>query len=153
MGMGGWIFLAIAVAIIAWAVAIYNGLVALPTGLEAVIHADRRVALHEFVVLSWCARKISGRRTAAGSQRLIHLREEAILILSMIALSGRNEHPQKAFAGGARQLGLLDAALAPLESMALQSAGQALDRLRELAPLAKEKLVGALFAAATADER
>jgi LemA protein len=29
MGMGGWIFLAIAVAIIAWAVAIYNGLVAL----------------------------------------------------------------------------------------------------------------------------
>jgi LemA protein len=29
MGMGGWIFLAIAVAIVAWAIAIYNGLVAL----------------------------------------------------------------------------------------------------------------------------
>jgi LemA protein len=29
MGMGGWIFLAIAVAIVAWAVAVYNGLVAL----------------------------------------------------------------------------------------------------------------------------
>jgi Zn-dependent protease with chaperone function len=121
------------------------------TGLEVVVHADRRVALREFVVLTFVRAQVSGERHRVGGRRMAALREEARLLLWMIAAGGRNADPRKAFDVGARHLGFNDAAPVQGAAMSLASATEALEALRELAPAAKEELVGALFAASTAD--
>src|SRR5262249_10887708 len=59
-------------------------------GLEAVINADRRVSLPEFVVLTLARHQLAPTRKpgAAGSKRVADLRNEAMLVLSLIAHAG-----------------------------------------------------------------
>ena len=130
--------------------------------LEAVIHADRRVTLHEFAVLSLLRSQLEPRAkpSAAGSRKLAELREAALVVLALVAQAGvgaesgaaRDQALQAAFAAGLREMGIEGAAPAP-EKLTLGNADEALRALHELAPLQKALLVKGLFAAATVDGR
>ena len=129
--------------------------------LEVVIHADRRVSLHEFVVLTLVKTQLAP-RPKPGSVRgkpLSALKDEVVLALSLVAFAGRKPGPDpaldrevaEAFAAGAKAAGLADAQLLPKEKFSLDAAGRALNDLMSVAPLAKAILVKALFAVVTAD--
>ena len=131
------------------------------TSLEAVIHADRRVSLHEFVVLTLVKTQLAP-RPRPGSVKykpLPALREEVILALSLVAFAGRkpgrdpalDREVAEAFAAGAKAAGLADATLLPKEKFSLDAAGKALNELMSVAPLAKAVLIKALFAVVSAD--
>jgi hypothetical protein len=85
-----------------------------------------------------------------GGKLIEALREESLALLSLIAHAGHAD-AVAAFEAGIAQLGLRGAALLPRERVTPEAAGEALDRLRGLAPLAKSLLVKAMFAVATFD--
>jgi len=127
--------------------------------LDAVIRADRRVSLHEFVVLTLVRDQLLPAPPAAGwPKRLADLRAQAALVLALVAQAGvRPDAPQAreaaaraAIEAGAAEMGLDAQAVAGAE-VTLESAGAALEALRRLAPLQKALLVKGLFAAATHD--
>ena len=118
--------------------------------VEAAIRADARVSLREFVLLSLLRHQLAPPAPVAEGRRLEALRDEAVLLLSLIAHAGRAESAA-AFRAGAGQIGLREAQLLARESITPDAADAALDRLRGLAPLAKALLVKAMFAAANAD--
>jgi Zn-dependent protease with chaperone function len=118
--------------------------------VEAAIRADQRVSLREFVLLSLLRHQLAPPAPVAEGRRLEALRDEAVLLLSLIAHAGRAESAA-AFRAGAGQIGLREAQLVARESITPEAADAALDRLRGLAPLAKALLVKAMFAAANAD--
>ena len=127
--------------------------------LEAVIYADRRVSLHEFVVLTLVRAQFTPRprQAAPNFKSIAAVRPDAHMVLSLIAHAGCRRGPDEAielgaaFRAGAREMGLPDAFALSREAMQLEAAGAALERLRDLAPLPKAVLVKGLFAAATAD--
>ncbi|HEX6267401.1 MAG TPA: M48 family metallopeptidase [Burkholderiales bacterium] len=91
--------------------------------LEGAVHADRRVTLHELIVLVLVRDQLSGAPGApAGRKTLAELRAPADLLVSLFS------NPQST----------------------PQAVGQALDALKALAPLEKEKLMKELAAAAFA---
>jgi len=127
--------------------------------LEAVIHADRRVTLHEFVVLTLMRHQLEDRGgpTKIRYRKLEALRAEVSTLLWLLCLAGRPADAdvaaelEAAYRAGLREMGL-GAAPPPRETTpSLQAAQQGLDRLRALAPLAKAQLVRGLFAAASHD--
>jgi Zn-dependent protease with chaperone function len=128
--------------------------------LEAVIHADRRVSLHEFVVLTLVRHQLEPKAKpgAAGSRKIAELQAECALVLSLVAHAGtrqdaagsRAEALQKALAAGAKEMGI--AASAPAAAaLTLEAAGRALGALNTLAPMQKALLVKGLFAAVSHD--
>ena len=118
----------------------------------AVINADRRLSLHEFVVLTLLRSQLQPTVAAPRTDRSIsQLRREILLLLSVVAQAGAQEGSAKSFAAGARQLGMPDAVPAGRGELSPQSVEEALRALRTLAPPAKAELVSALFAAITAD--
>jgi Zn-dependent protease with chaperone function len=130
----------------------------LVAALEVVINADRRVSLHEFVLLCLVRQQLAApERRQAGTGRLAELAPDAAVLLSLVAHAGtrpdasgpRAEALEAAMRAGAREMGL-DAQQA-LGAVTLDRAGAALDSLKRLAPLQKALLVKGLFAAVTAD--
>ena len=129
--------------------------------LEAVIQADRRVSLHEFVVLTLVREQLApkGKPGAAGSMKIGQLRSEAATVLHLVAHAGiradaagsRDQELQAALRAGATEMGLGEAGVAAAAGATSESAGAALDALKALAPLQKAILVKGLFAAVTAD--
>ena len=129
-------------------------------GLEAVIQADRRVSVHEFVVLTLVRDQIApkGKPGAAGSLKIGQLREQAAEVLRLVAHAGirtdttgtRDEDLRNALRAGAKEMGLEEAEFSTT-SFTLDSAGAALEALKALAPLQKAILIKGLFAAVTAD--
>ncbi|MBI1943244.1 MAG: M48 family metallopeptidase [Betaproteobacteria bacterium] len=127
--------------------------------LETVINADRRVSLHEFVVLTLVRNQLApkGKPGAAGSRKLAELNAEAMVLLSLVAHAGtrqdasgqRGEALQAAMRAGAKEMGLPEAA--PAAALTLEAAGAALAALKALAPMQKALLVKGLFAAVSAD--
>jgi Zn-dependent protease with chaperone function len=118
--------------------------------VEGVIRADQRVSLHEFVLLTLLRHQLAPGAPVKGGKRIEALREESLALLSLIAHAGHAD-TAAAFNAGIAQLGLREAALLPRDRITPEAAGEALDRLRALAPLAKALLVKAMFAVATAD--
>jgi Zn-dependent protease with chaperone function len=118
--------------------------------LEAVIRADRRVSLHEFVILTLLRHQLMPPAPAAARKRLEELRPDALALLSLTAHAGHGDSAS-AFHAGAKQLGFDNAAQLAREAITPEAAGAALANLKALAPLAKARLVQGLFAAATAD--
>ena len=118
--------------------------------VEGVIRADQRVSLHEFVLLTLLRHQLTPAAPVAGGKRIEALRDESLTLLSLIAHAGHAD-TEAAFNAGIAQLGLRDATLLPRDRITPEAAGEALDRLRGLAPLAKALLVKATFAVATAD--
>lgn len=133
----------------------------LMAALLAVVHADRRVSVHEFVVLTLVKTQLAPRaKPGAGRGRpLSAVRDEIVLLMSLIAHAGRrpgaepaNEREvEKAFAAGAMVVGIADARLLGRTELSLDAAGQALETLMWVAPLAKAVLVKAMFAVVSAD--
>ena len=129
--------------------------------LEAVIHADRRVSLHEFVVLTFVRDQLAPRARpgATPSRKLAELGEQAAMALAIVAHAGtrsdatgeRQKAVERAYRAGAAILGL--APEVPQTELTLEAAGAALQALKQLAPMQKGVLVKALFATVTADGR
>jgi Zn-dependent protease with chaperone function len=119
--------------------------------VEAAIHADRRVTLHEFVVLTLLRSQLHPSKVSESDRAVSQLRIEIALLLSLLAHAGTPAEAQRAFRAGASQLGMPDAVLVNREALSFQGAAAALDKLRALAPLAKAELVSALFATLTFD--
>jgi hypothetical protein len=128
--------------------------------LEAVIHADRRVSLHEFVVLTLARHQLAPKAKpgTAGSRKIAELQAECALVLSLVAHAGtrqdatgkRGEELQKALAAGAKEMGIPESAPAAA-ALTLEAAGRALQALNSLAPMQKALLVKGLLAAVTHD--
>src|SRR5688572_1434570 len=61
--------------------------------LSAVIHADRRVSLHEFAVLTLVRSQLAPRAkpSAAGSRKLAELQGPALVVLSLVAHAGTRQ--------------------------------------------------------------
>jgi Zn-dependent protease with chaperone function len=129
---------------------------ALLSALEAVIRADRRVSLHEFVVLTLVRHQLAPPVPPVRARSVAQLRVEAATLLSLIAHAGtrpdatgqRHAALEAALRAGEQQLRLH---ATPSTVPGVEAVGRALDELRMLAPLQKSLLVKGLFAAATAD--
>jgi len=130
--------------------------------LETVIHADRRVSLHEFVVLTLVRDQLAARPKgpAPAGRRIAELGAEARLLLSLIAHAGtrqdatgrRGEALQAAIEAGAKEMSLGPVAPAGAAAeLTLARAGAALAALKQLAPMQKALLVKGLFATASHD--
>jgi Zn-dependent protease with chaperone function len=126
---------------------------------QAVIRADRRVTLHEFVVLTLVRQQLAPKRKpGAGTRKLADLREQAGLLLLLIAHAGtradaageRQAEVQAALAAGVKEMEFPEAPAAR-DALTLDAVAGALEALKELAPLQKALLVKGLFAAVTAD--
>jgi len=127
--------------------------------LEAVIQADRRVSLHEFVVLTLLRNQLApkGRPSAGGSRKIADLQFDALTVLSLIAHAGtrqdaagaRADNLQAAMRAGTKEMGLSEGP--PTARLTLQRTEAALESLKQLAPLQKAVLVKGLFAAVTSN--
>lgn len=130
---------------------------ALLAALEAIIGADRRVTLHEFVVLTLLRSQLLPWATTSGHASISALRAEAFLLLALLAHAARGggagaeAQAEAAFRAGVRELGFTDTVPVPKEALSHAAAGQALQQLAGLAPLAKSELVAAAFAVIIAD--
>ncbi len=128
--------------------------------MQALAYADRRVSLHEFVLLTLLRYQLAppGAKGAAGRRRIADLAADTGVLVSVIAHAGtradasgaRGEALDKALAAGTQELGI-DAAAARDADLSREAVSAALEAARELAPLEKARLVKGLFAAVTAD--
>jgi hypothetical protein len=127
--------------------------------LQAVIYADRRVSLHEFVILTLVRSQLApvGKPGAAGNKKLAELQDAALVVLSLVAHAGtrqdatgeRGEAVAAAMRAGLAEAGL--PAAPPANALTLDAAAAALETLKNLAPMQKAILVKALFATVSAD--
>ena len=130
------------------------------TAVQAVIHADRRVSLFEFVIftlLRWQFAKPEPPKPPK-YKSLAELPGEVHFLLSLMAYAGGRKgndaqsQTDADFRAGAKEAGLSpDLAPLPRNALGLDKAGEALARLRDLAPMPKAVLVKALFATVTSD--
>jgi len=122
-----------------------------------VINADRRVSLHEFVMLALVRQQLTPRPRALGRRKLTELKDQVRIVLSVVAhasiradaVGARAEALHVAMAAGATEMGLPEEAAH--SALTLDTAEAALNELNQLAPLEKARLVKGLFAAVTAD--
>jgi Zn-dependent protease with chaperone function len=128
-------------------------------GLEAAAYADRRVSLHEFVVLTLVREQLTPRtKPGAATKKVGDLQGAAAVVLALVAQAGtradaagaREEALRAAQRSGAKVLGIAEEAVAKA-ALTLDAARGALEELKGLAPMQKEVLVKGLFAAVTAD--
>ena len=126
--------------------------------LEAVIHADRRVSLHEFVVLALVRDQVVPGAKIAETKKISDLKTAAATVLELVARAGtradatgkREAAVQAAMRAGAAAMGVADNLASP-PGLNLESVRAALEALRSLAPMEKGLLVKGLFAAVTVD--
>jgi Zn-dependent protease with chaperone function len=124
--------------------------------LEAVINADRRVSLHEFVVLALVREQLAPKGKPSQTKKISELKTEAATILALVAHAGtradatgkRETALQAAMRAGATVMGIPENISIALT---LDSANAALEALRSLAPMQKGVLVKGLFAAVSVD--
>jgi len=120
--------------------------------LEAVINADRRVSLHEFVVLTLVRAQLAPKARPARAKKISDLKAEAATLLALVAHAGTRADAalQAGIQAGAATMQIPES-LAASAALTLESANAALEALRSLAPMQKELLVKGLFAAVTVD--
>ncbi len=127
--------------------------------LEALVEADRRISLDEFVVLALVREELLPQPPPSGwPLRIPDLEPQAALLLALVAHAGvrkdatgeRAEALAAAIAAGAAEMGIAPPALEAV-AFTLEKVNAALHSLRRLAPLQKAILVRGLFAAATHD--
>ncbi len=127
--------------------------------LDAVVRADRRITAYRFAYVFFVRSQLEPRTSAMGGRKSLEgLAPEVALMLSMVAYAGcaqegtLAEDAAKAFAAGAAEMGLAGR-ITPVarEGCDLPHVSAALEKLRDLAPLAKARFIKGLFAAITAD--
>jgi Zn-dependent protease with chaperone function len=137
------------------------GRAAFLAALRAVIQADERVTLSEFVlatILEWSFGPHSRRAAIARYRERRELAPEISLVLSLLAYcgSGTGEdaqaRAQAAFDKGRGVLGLAVLALVARDALQLSQVSLAFERLAELATAEKERMLEAFGAAVAADE-
>ena len=129
------------------------------TALEAVIHSDRRVSLHEFVVLTIarCQLLPRGKPGAVGGKRIAELQGAALIVLSLVAHAGTRQDASgergaalaASMRAGTQEMGLPESDAAT--ALTLEVAAESLEALKQLAPMQKAVLVKGLFAVVTHD--
>jgi len=129
------------------------------SAVQAVIHADRRVSLFEFVVFTLLRWQFAPPSPPSPPKykSLDEVKPEVIFLLSLMAYAGGRRgadaqaQTESDFRAGAKEAGLGDTAPLPRNALVLDKAGEALAKLRDLAPMPKALLVKSLFATVTAD--
>jgi len=124
--------------------------------LEAVINADRRVSLHEFVVLALVREQLAPAPKVPQTKRILELQGQAAMVLALVAHAGtrvdatgdREALLQAAIRAGAATLGIAEPSRSTVN---VETANVALSALRSLSPMEKGVLVKGLFAAVTHD--
>jgi Zn-dependent protease with chaperone function len=123
--------------------------------VDKLIASDNKITLAEFVFQTVLTRRLdarSGRAIPVKFHSLSALKDECILLLSLLAYvsaKGSHEEPIAAFQRGIAQcteLGLMPGNLHAITAINFSRIRDALDRLNQLAPLAKPALIKALLA-------
>jgi Peptidase family M48 len=126
--------------------------------LEAAVNADRRVSLHEFVILALVRSQLAPRPRPAETRRIAQLKGQAATLLALVAHAGtrtdatgeREARLKAALDAGASVLGIAPGQ-ASGTALNVDNVNEALEALRSLAPMEKGVLVKGLFAAVTVD--
>ena len=123
--------------------------------LAALIESDGRVTLREFVLFTLLKQRLregAGLPIRTRYRSIAEIPQDAVAVLSLIALAGRGS-PAEAFARGAAVLGFPAEQLLERGSLTTAMLAAALERLRQLSPFAKPALLKACCECAGADGR
>lgn len=118
------------------------------------IAADGRLTVQEYLLFTILKRRLgpdAGHAVAVRYGALAPLAEEAGLVLSLIAIVRAPRRAEHAFNAGALLLVGVDLRNVPSADVRLEEVSRALDRLNQLAPLAKPQLIKAATAVAFVD--
>ncbi len=118
------------------------------------IAADGRVSVREFLLFTILQRRLgpnAGRAVPVRYRAVKELAQDAALVLSLVAAVRLPQRPEHAFNAGALLLPDSDVRLVTNDALKLDDVSAALDRLNQLAPLAKPQLIKAVTAAAFVD--
>ena len=120
--------------------------------LEAIIEVDEEVSVYRYACVTLMRAQLSPHRRN-GHKALAALREDVVLTLSLVAYAGCADKGDfdRAFAAGTAEMELAATAPVERERCDARSLTDALERLRELAPLPKARLIRGYFAAVTRD--
>jgi Zn-dependent protease with chaperone function len=121
---------------------------------HTLIHADGRMTLAEFLLYTVLKRRVgsdSRRAVPVRYTRVQDLGQDVARVLSLIAHVRLGEDPTRAFAAGVQTLPELPLQLVEREQLSLDGIARALERLNQLAPLAKPAFIRACTAAAFVD--
>ena len=122
---------------------------------QLLIAADGRVSIREFLLFTILQRRLgpdAGRAVQVRYRAVSELAEDAAMVLSLVAAVRLPERPDHAFNAGALLLPGSDVRLVGGDSIKLADVSAALDRLNQLAPLAKPQLIKAITATAFVDD-
>jgi len=121
---------------------------------HALIAADGRVTLAEFLLFTVLKRRIGRNALRAVPVRYRNVAEcadDAALVLSLVATVRLPERSEHAFNAGALLLAGVEVKRTDASAIKLDQVAAALERLNQLAPLAKPQLIKACTAAAFVD--
>jgi Zn-dependent protease with chaperone function len=119
------------------------------------IIADGRVSVREFLLYTILKRRLgpdAGRAVPVRYKSVSELPREVGLVLSLAAAVRLPERAEHAFNAGALLLPGVDVQLTAASAVRLDDVAGALDRLNQLAPLAKPQLIKAVTATAFVDD-
>ncbi|MFM9966797.1 MAG: M48 family metallopeptidase [Burkholderiales bacterium] len=121
---------------------------------EALIKADKKVTIGEFVLLTLCRRHLA--RPIKGAPPVKHkdmgsVTAEIIIVLSLLTHAGKGGND--AFAQGLRAAGVAACELHPPAQLQIANVEAALYELKLLAPLKKPALIKACLAVVMADNK
>ena len=122
--------------------------------VHGLIRADGRITLQEFLLFTVLKRRIgrdASRPVPIRFGSLEPLQAEVGLAMSLLASVRLPENPERAFNAGVLLLAGIEPPRVPTEAIDLDAVARALDRLNQLAPLAKPRLIKACAAVAFVD--
>ena len=122
--------------------------------VHGLIRADGRVTLHEFLLFTVLKRRIgrdASRPVPIRFGSLAPLQAEAGLVMSLLASVRLPERPEHAYNAGVLLLAGIEPPRVPTEGIDLDAVSRALDRLNQMAPLAKPQFIKACAAVAFVD--
>ena len=122
--------------------------------IKAVIEADRKITLGEFVLLTLCRSQIQReekRPLPAQTRSIVAVAGEAAVLLSLLAHAGKGG--MAAFDKGMAALGVAGGVLRAPSELNIDAVESALNGLKLLAPLKKPLFIKACVAAAMADDK
>ena len=119
------------------------------------VAADGRLTVQEFLLFTLLKRRLgpdAGRAVPVKYAALAALAPDAALVLSLVAAVRLPERPEHAFNAGALTVREAELLFVPPAQVRLEAVSAALDRLNQLAPLAKPQLIKAATAVAFVDD-
>ena len=122
--------------------------------VHGLIRADGRITLQEFLLFTVLKRRIgrdANRPVPIRFAGLAPLQEEVGLAMSLLASVRLPERPEHAYNAGVLLLAGIEPPRVPTEAIDLDAVSRALDRLNQVAPLAKPQLIKACAAVAFVD--